>query len=231
MARTFRELMAEISPPWLLTVSGRPFMEAIGEVKDGMLWRMFEAARLRFPTYGTADSLAAIGAERGIPRSVGESLASYAGRVRGAWASWVYAGTALGLLRALYDSGYTNVSLAIFNGRRYTLDGDRELVETVLDEGSWKFGTLDDAFWSRFIVLFPEPLLARWVADGVPGSSSDEANLIRGLVRRWKPAHMTCSAIIIATCEETFGYYPEGGTWGDAGADLGDSTAWTSWTP
>jgi len=232
MARDYQELMEEESPPWLLTGTGERFMRSIGQAKDGLLWRLQQAVMTRFPSYGTATAVERLGAERGIPRAVGESLAAYAGRVRGAWASWTYAGTALGMLRALYDSGYENAELAIRNGRRYYLTPvSRALNSVDLGENSWKFGVLDEPYWARFIVLFPEPLIQRWVDNGVPASNSDEANVIRALIQRWKPAHMLCDKILIATSPRTLGYFPEGETLGDrAGLTLGDNTTWTSWS-
>lgn len=230
MARTLREYVLEISPPWLQTPSGGAFMSALGEVKDSLFYRAREAVRIRFFRYASADALGRAGDERGLPRAAGESLEGYRARLRGAWAAWGYAGTALGLLRILHDTGYPNAHLVIFNGRRYSLDADRNLITVQLAAGSWKFRGLTDTYWSRFAVLFPQPLPAAWVAGGVPASSSGEAGLIRGLVRRWKPAHMSCEAIAIATSPETWGYFPAGGTWGDAGL-WGDSTPWTIWTP
>lgn len=230
MADNYRELMVEISPAWMVTRRGKPFVEAFGEVKDSLMYRMLEAARIRFPKYATADALAAIGAERKIPRAVGESIESYAARLRGAWDAWSYAGTAVGLLRALYDSGYTNAAVAQFNRRLYTLDADRNLVSRVLDPGSWLFRSTADTYWSRFVVLFPLPLIQRWVDDGVPADVSDEADAIRNLIRRWKPAHMVLEEIRIGTSAETWGYFPEGGTWGDAGT-WGQHSEWTRWAP
>lgn len=234
MARDYREMTEEESPPWLLSVDGRPFMRAIGQQKDALLWRMQQAVMTRFPSFGTATSVERLGAERGIPRAVGEDLRTYAGRVRGAWSAWLYAGTATGLLRALYDSGYENAQLAIYNGRRYYLTpGTKALNEVELGPHSWLFRQTTDTYWARFVVLFPEPLLPRWVADGVPGSSSDEANAIRALVRRWKPAHMQCDKILIATSAWTWGYRPDGATWATQGrATWGEeATTWTGWTP
>jgi hypothetical protein len=171
VARDYKELIEEESPPWLLSADGTPFMRSIGAVKDSMVWRMQQAVMSRFPSFGTASAVGRRGAERGIPRALGESLASYAGRVRGAWTSWSYAGTALGMLRAFYDSGYADhVQLAIFNRRRYYLTPvTRALNEVALGPHSWLFRATSDTYWARFIVLFPQPLLPRWVTDGVPG--------------------------------------------------------------
>ena len=232
MSRTYRELMEEESPPWLLTRDGKPFMQAIGQAKDALFWRMQQAVMTRFPAFATRTAVERLGAERGVPRALGETLESYASRVKAAWTSWTYAGTAYGLLRTLSEAGYENVQLAIYNGRRYYLNPTTRALEFVdLGSHSWLFGEIGDEYWSRFIVLFPNPLLARWVDDGVPAEDSDEANIIRGLVRRWKPAHMLCDRILIATSDETWDYFPEDGTWDDPGATWGDETAWTSWTP
>lgn len=232
MARTFRAYLLDISPPWLLTKSGAAFMAALGEVKDSILFRLREAARIRFLRFASDDALLKAGEERGIPRSAGEDSDTYRARLIGAWDAWKYAGTALGMLRALYDSGYPNVVLVIFNGKRYSLDAEKKLVVEDLPSGSWKFRTLEDTYWSLFDVLFIEPLPADWVANGVPASSSEEADFIRSIIRSWKPAHMACDEILVASSPETWGYFPEGGTWGgDVTATFGDSTEWERWSP
>lgn len=233
MARTFREYMLTISPPWLQTAHGAPFVQGIGIMKDSLLFRAREAARARFPTLASNDAVNLLGTERGIFRAPGETTASYAGRVVEAWDTWAYAGTAFGILSALRGAGYDNVKLAQFNQRLYELDVDGVLVTTVLPDGSWMFQDTADTYWARGIVIFPEPLLARWVSDGVPGSSSDEANLIRSIVRKWKPPWMLIDSIIIATCAWTWGYRTEGATWGaqDRTTWGEESTAWTTWSP
>lgn len=232
MAKTFRSYMLDIAPPWLLTAHGQPFMQAIGMMKDSLYFRAVEAVRARFVRYSSTSALAALGVERGLPRSPGESDLSYAGRLRNAWDIWSRAGTAFGMLTALRAAGYENVYLAIFSGKLYSLDADDELVTEDLDPGSWKFRDVDDDYWSRFIVLFPEPLLARWVTDGVPAEDSDEANAIREIIRRWKPAHMHCDEIAIATSAITFDFYAAGTTlnaWDRATLDT-DASDWTHWS-
>lgn len=231
MARSFEDYMEALSPPWLLSGRGARFMRAIGQVKDGSTWRMLQALMGRYPGYATASAVGMLGAERGIDKGPGESLASYAGRVRGAWDTRAYGGTARGMLTALYVAGYTEVRLATAGGRIYWMNADRDVEWYVLPEGSWLFGETDSDYWSRFIVIFPEPLPADWVANGVPAESSDEAKTIKRIVRRWKPAHMDTAAIIIASSPETFDYFPEGGTWDNPGATWGDETTWTTWSP
>lgn len=343
MADNFKDLMDEIAPPFLLTQQGRPFMRALGDVKDSLVWRTREAVKARFPEFGSDDELALIGLERQIPRAAGEGRDSYSSRLIGAWDAWTWSAQAYGMVAAFYDSGYTNVRVATFQRRMYSIatriaDPLVGMDVRTLDAGSWKFGTLDDTFWAKFVVIFPTwagavfrsnlssyllgayvlasgtyfratvggvagssalptlwaPLTAylinarvingtrvyiatgftgsyvgspksassggptgtgsgivdgnivwnyqgpasaivdgsvTWAHDPPPASTSDEANAIRALIRRWKPGHMVCDSIIIGTCAETFDYYPAGGTWDDDPAAKMNDTAWISWTP
>lgn len=230
MASTYRDYLLELAPPWLARTKGAPFMHAIGDVKDALVWRLKESVRARLVRYASDDELGAIGFERQIPRSLDtETTAAYAARLRAAWDTWLYAGTAKGLLTALFDSGFPSASVAIYNRRRFYLSSSKALQTMTLASHSWLFGATTETNWARFIVLIPQPLPTRW-GGVIPASDSDEANLVRELIRRWKPAHMRCTSIAIATSTETWDYFPAGGTWDTTGGTWDDQTQWTIWS-
>jgi hypothetical protein len=92
--------------------------------------------------------------------------------------------------------------------------------------GSWTPSYVGDPFWSRFDVVFPQPLPASWQSGGVPASGSSEANFIRALIKTWSPAHATLNSIIIVTAGGVWdvadGTWDDGGTW-----DASTTTVWT----
>jgi hypothetical protein len=85
--------------------------------------RLRMALKAKFPGLAPPDALTQIGAERGMPQGQSESNAAYAARLLDAWNAWPWAGTAFGLLRAFYSTGYTNVVIGQPNGGQvFTLD-------------------------------------------------------------------------------------------------------------
>lgn len=225
MADTYRELMLQIAPPWLATEHAAPFILGMGDVKDSLLWRMREAVKIRFPTYATNDAITMMGGERGIVRGANETRESYAARVREAWDSWESAGTAEALLKQLAGAGYAAV-IPITNGRIYSLDGDGALVIETLPIDSWWVDP-DPDLWAFFDVIIVAPF--PWGADPTPADGSDEAELVKRIVRKWKPSHMTCTKIVVYESGLLWGY-PTGILWGDVSYVWGD-TASTLWTP
>lgn len=217
---TFKDYMVELSPSWLRGPRGEAWMRALGDVKDSLVARAKQAVQARMPALATDDALAEIGVERQIPRSIGESRASYAGRLRGAWESWPWGGTPTGLLRALWYQGYTNVELVIANGRAYKLNNDFGV--DVTSGSQLEFGT---GLWSTFIVYFPNPLPSDWIANGVPASNSNEANAIRTTIQKWKPGFATLSSIVIYQSGLTWGY--PYGTWGSGTVWGGSAISWS----
>lgn len=92
------------------------------------------------------------------------------------------------------------------------------------------YSPLDQAFWTKFDVLFPLPLQApsfSWSA-GIPASSSNEANFIRALIGAWKPAFATCGRIVIIPTGRVLGYTIR--TIGASNGTIGGNTT-TIWSP
>lgn len=123
-----------------------------------------------------------------------------------------------------------------FNVAKPTTLPAGSLLASVLPNGIWEtdplssYSPLDQAFWSKFDVLFPLPLQApsfSWSA-GIPSSSSNEANFIRALISAWKPAFAITNRIIIQQSGKLLGYPPTA-TLGSTNGVLGGSS--TVWTP
>lgn len=219
---TYRDYAISISPTWLRNAKGEVFMRSMGDVKDSLIDRTKAAVMVRFPSFAPDDGLARIGDERQMPRSIGETRAQYASRLRGAWDAWKWAGTPTGLLRALWWAGYQNCMLVIRLGKAYSLDGDLNVVVTDLPSV-----TFTSPLWNTFRVFFPSPLPASWVSGGIPSTSSDEANGIRNIIRKWKPAFARCESVVIYQTGLTWGYPPTL-AWGGSGLTWGGT--FTEWT-
>jgi hypothetical protein len=150
----YREYQPLIAPPWLQREKGAAWLRALGDVKDGQAERCKAAVKARMPLQAPGDALAAIGLERGIPRGPGESNASYAGRLVGAWETWASAGSPRGMLAALRAAGYGDAHLLIARQLDFSLDASGELRVAGLAPGSWNIDN-QPAFWSQFQVLLP----------------------------------------------------------------------------
>lgn len=207
--------------------TGQAFQGALGDVEDALIDRAKQAVKARFPLLAPPDALTAIGVERQMPQGPGESWTAYAARLQDAWNTWPWAGTAYGMLRAFWATGYTNVVLAqVRGGNQYTLDAGGNLV--ISSGATWTPTYVGDPFWSRFDVIFPQPLPASWVAGGVPASTSNEANFIRSIAQTWKPGSATVGKITIVTAGRVLGY-PVRQLGASNGALGGAAT--TTWSP
>jgi hypothetical protein len=112
-----------LSPTVLLDGPGTVFEAAFASMKDLFADRVRLSLKSRLPQLAPPDGLTQIGLERGMPQGQSESGSAYAARLQDAWNAWPWAGTAFGLLRAFYATGYTNVVLAqVRGGKQFTLD-------------------------------------------------------------------------------------------------------------
>lgn len=225
MATTYRNFMMSISPPWLRTPEGEAWTQGVGDIKDVMLERLKEGVKARFPTEAANDALDRIGEERLLPRAYfGETQSAYAERLVDAWTVWPFAGTAYGVLTALWDYGYSNYPyIAIAKGKLYHLDSNKQLVVTT---GSFSFDV--PTHWATFRVLFPSPLPPSWISGGVPAHGSAEALRVISVINRWKDAKALLEKVIIQNTGLMWGF-PLSQLWGGGGLTWGGTV--TIWTP
>lgn len=217
----FRDYAVALSPAWLRQPKGTAFMRGMGDVRDWMAERVRQSVLARFFTHATRDALNYGGMERQLVRSPSDTDVQYADRLRAAWDIWPWAGTPFGVLSELKASGYPDVSLLIALGKIYRLDVGGALV-TVDAPGGFMFSL---PLWNTFAAVF-DALPAHW-GGVVPGNSSDEANKVRGILNRWKPAHAILDKIVILNGGPVWGY-PETGEWGDGGSWGSTAVTWTS---
>lgn len=214
---SFKQYQTSLAPWWARKSQGEAWFFGLGDLKDALEDRTRQAVKARFPSYCPPDALALIGDERQIEQGVTETEASYRSRLLNAWDIWPFAGTAYGVLLALYYAGYTNTYIAIANGHFYSLDGSLALVDTPATSPL----TFTPPFWNTFRIIFPAPLIPSW--SSVPLNASDEVNTIRRLVVRWKAGHAKFVDMVVVTSGNVWGF-PAALAWGSGGLVWGGTT-------
>lgn len=220
MANDFKEFRRSQAPSWLAGPYGEAWSKAMGDGEDSLVALIKAAVKSRFISLTPPGGVEEIAKERGLRRGPAEGLPSFRERLRLAWDSWVFAGTAKGILTQLFAAGYRDVFVEQ-NRRQFTIDDNGNFLVTHLPAGSWFTGY--PIFWNKFDVVFMPP---NW-GGSTPAESSDEAQLIKGIIQDWKSGHSLCANIRIVE---------EGTVWGMPGLTWGDGTKWGDtvqvvWTP
>jgi hypothetical protein len=210
---TYQEFVRELSPTW-----GRGFW---GSRFIGMLWAVpadvigvaltqaIKAPWLHRGGQQPADALPLLGGERNMPRYPVETTAQYQERLRGAWFAWEYAGTKAAIESQYAAAGYPDAR--VYEPRR-------QHSQTLDWHGDWEREPLD--YWSQFWVFFPQgshgfsppptigdPGLTIGDEDLLIGATGTyaEVRLLRGLVNKWRPAHVICRELILELTGATIG--------------------------
>jgi|GEM_PF-5388316 len=191
------------APPPLAGPNGSALLQRLGEMFDEQRDRLLQGTLARFPAkgsvdgngvYGTppSDALDAMGEDRGLPRGPSETDIAYATRLQAAWASWDYAGSHYGVLRALQIAGYSNMVIVQDNGRYSQLTGSAGTIAdlafgtlmTCVDRPGatpgWMFDPLRGVFYSQFGIVF--------TADAANLQTPAGQAVLTGTVNDWKPA-------------------------------------------
>lgn len=217
----FRDLIREISPPWLQRKWGERFLYAPGLILDGVMHWALEGMKARFPDKGPPEALALIGRDRLILRGFNEPAESYRARLKRWRIDWRRAGVAFALLEQVkaYLFGF-DVLMRTVNTKgtwqTVAIDGTYAIVRKA---GNWDWDGAPATQWSRFwVILYPPAGLwvvaAQWDEPGTTWDADattcwdttatvEQANSIRQIVATggplaWKPAGTTCVEIILA---------------------------------
>ena len=200
------------APPWLQGKWGRAWFRVSGLLKDACVDRAKLAIKARFADLAPADALPSLLRDYALDQPFNEADATTRARIARAWDTWRLAGTKRGLLTALIASGFANV--AVFENFQWTEANP-------------------ERWWRFWVVLRPPyPWVGDPLADGLwnsPGKWSDvgawatgipqiDWARLRGIIRKWKPAHAQCGSAILLLTGELFG--TRKGTWGE-------QTAWS----
>jgi hypothetical protein len=240
---SYETWMKAKAPTYLQDVYGQAWMGGIGATMDDYVQQYIAGVLAAFPDYAPADALGALGDEIGIDRGASETDAAYANRLARAMEVWAFAGSPMGLLRALYGAGYSGGEVVQQNGNGYTLavtvadgitsysivirtlglnpaiGGIRPLAAGVTPWWTFDATGLDaanDQFNSRFGVYF--------ASDAGYFGTIAARNRFRAIVAKWKPGKATFMGWFLRTSGKVWGdghTYNDGTNWGGASTVYG----------
>lgn len=198
---TFRQFVARIAPPVLRTVPGKRYVGALAKLMDGVAEASRQAVRAVWvgdrvgngPAY---DALGVAGEDLSLPRYPLETWANYHARLRRAWTDWPTAGHETSIQAQLAAAGFPSA--------------------VILYTPNWEPWT---NWWSQFVVFFAAgehlvtsagPYLGLfWIGDGTTigptGITAEQLLALRKIIRKFKPAHWVCRAVIFELSGWTVG--------------------------
>lgn len=210
MTTTFRDTIASISVGWLQEVVGGGILYCAGLAIDAMYDETVEGVKARFPGVGPEDSLQYIGNDRVIERGPNESSSSYVLRLRKAFDTWAVAGNAAKMLEALriyYLPALPPIRAVSDRAVWHAISNDEALNVTRTAGANWNWdGTVKPHRGWVIIDSTAGPYAAKTWGDGHAygdgttwGSTANaqDVNAIQRLVRKWKPAHVKVTYIVV----------------------------------
>lgn len=108
---TYAGYQLALMPPWLQGFWGERWATGFGTLKDVFVEGAIQAVECRWLATCPEDALQYIGLERLMPQNPGESMAAYRARLKLAWLLWPFVGTKQGILTALGQLGFSNVTI------------------------------------------------------------------------------------------------------------------------
>lgn len=219
----FRDVLRSIVPSWLqdrgsaaLSVGFR-LLWSFGVVLDGLLEGLVQGVTAAFPGLGTPTALPLLGRSRGLRRGLAETDASYGERLRFWRRAHRQKGHPFEILRQIrHYLGPVRCRTVDFSGNWHTIaeDGTENWLQL---PGSWNWHSGWTTGWCRFwVIIYPPASWEVWpsfyeldptlwggnlagngwtLGQQIPFSIAED---IRGIVREWKPAHVSVVNIIIA---------------------------------
>jgi hypothetical protein len=239
---TFSELWWKLSPSWLRRTWGRKLTAALGDMQDVDIERAKASIRARYPAEAPVDTLTRCGADRVMPRQLGESWAAYAVRIADPWMQWEHCGNDFSILSVLAANGLTVDPTETFDPQdpAFVFDTANHVVlATAADFGDDRPNYPED-YWSKFWLLIcgSEGYHAdnetwdsgtgwdTWDADGVwdfEDLTAAELASWKEAIRFWKPGHTTCPFIFVGVNDADWGgVWGPWGTWADDAGDWDD---------
>lgn len=97
-----RDVIKQISPPFLCSGTNERYMYLLGLHSDGLIDKMNQAMRARIPGLGTPSALGYIGLDRVIQQGPVETNDSFASRLTKAYDAWHYAGNRRATMQQAY---------------------------------------------------------------------------------------------------------------------------------
>jgi len=203
----------------------------LGNEKDIEYERARQGLLSDNPVTCPPDALPYIGQERMLPQGVGESVADYRARLKGAWDradGWSFAGSHGSLLQALARAGFPtgdpNGAHVVQRIQLYSW-----IAAGVVTFGAhpiWTFDSSPPNVWNRFGIVFgsdPAVPVGVSLADGDPSAA-----LLNGLVAQWKPAKALFMGTWVVISGSIWGWPPATALWGAVGRTWGGSSRFVS---
>jgi len=223
-----------LGPGFTQGTNGSAWQTALGDEKSRQLDQARQAVAADIPTiFDTSDTapeiervnaarMDLIGADRMLPRAVGEDTPTYAERLRTAWDGpdgWSFAGShgslLLALARAGFPTGLAIGAVIIQQTQRYSyLSGTPgNYTVTFGTHNGWTFGSRGPNYWNQFGIMFGAD-----ITDLDVGTR--KAQILNSIVRAWKPAKARYRGARVVVSGSVWGW-PFGVTWGMAGRNWG----------
>lgn len=233
---TFRQYQQDLGP--YRDTTGLAWAAGLGAMKDALLRASIDSLLAGAITRCPDDAVARIGDDTNIERLPGEALDSYRARLRGAWETWSWAGTATGVRTALNLLGWWGVWLPtvreIGHPDPYTHLWARFYVfltgNSVWGEQLW------GAFFWGSAAPDPRPSALLWGAfdwgdDTLWGVAITEADLmyIRLSLRKWQGARDRVARLVFTFKSVLWGTEIWGAfDWGAGGdpTSIGQVSTW-----
>lgn len=209
---SFATFVEQISPPWLRNTYGARFIGlCAGLFGDTIAAGAFQAMRSSHLNRALqpADSLGFMGAERSMPRYTSESDAQYRARLQDAFDIWGRAGNKAVIEGQLHAAGFVGA--------------------VIKERNDWP-GRTPVGYWSIFWVVIPNGSHtigaaktwgggAKWGDPDFQWGASDpngEIQTIRGIVEKWRPAHVIAHQVIFQGAGSLWSEFKwgDGTTWG-----------------
>jgi hypothetical protein len=212
---------SQVAPGCLQRTNGKILETVYGGEKDVEMDRARQGVIASLPGAGPADATPFIGAERQLPRAVGESDADYAERVRTVWdgaQGWSFGGSDQGILFALNRAGFPMGDPAGVHVMKRYLEYSW-LAAGVVTFGThatpWIWDGTDPNVFTQFgIVIGADftPPIGTTFQDGDPS-----AELLNTLVAKWKPAKWRFMGTIVVIADLVYDWPPGVHKWDDGG--------------
>lgn len=222
MATSFREALVNDATPPLAEGEGRAILEVVGTMLDADVDLNRHGMAARLPSYGTDDSLAAIGRDRQIVRGFAEDAETYGLRLTRWLEAHERAGSPWEIMRQLqaYLTPHeVRVRIVNHRGNWYTRDADGTQTATLgASNWNWDSETYPPGPdpWSRFwVILYPptelwaplppldDPSLWGGALD-LPGytigstATPEQVASVRKIVGDWRDEKSQCVGIIVS---------------------------------
>jgi len=214
----YGDFQTRTGPPWTQAPNAAAWQTALGDEKSNQLDLVRQATIIDVPGLAPDDAIDLVGADRMLPRAVGEDSATYAERLRTCWDGpdgWRFAGShgslLLALARAGFPTGLAIGAVIIQRTKRYSyLDGaPGSYSVTFGTHNGWTFNEQDRRYWNQFGIIFGAN-----IADLDVGTP--RARILNAIVRAWKPAKARFMGTTVVVSGSIWGW-PFGVNWGDPG--------------